>query len=140
MYLRTEDLTKRFGGVVATDGVTLGVARGEVLGLVGPNGAGKSTLLQMLDGVVPPDAGRIVLDGTAVQGWSPQRLAAAGVGRTFQTARVFPGLTVWESVMVGAYTGVLHEDRGLTTGLTVRDMVGSALGLRSARARQRRAA
>ncbi|RIA03858.1 ATP-binding cassette domain-containing protein [Rhodopseudomonas palustris] len=77
-------LTKRFGGLVAVDGVSLRVEPGEIVGLIGPNGAGKTTLFDLLSGVLKPDAGRLAVDGIDVSGAPPHRLAQLGLVRTFQ--------------------------------------------------------
>ena len=84
VLLAAEDVTVRFGGVVALDGVSLSVAPSSIVGLVGPNGAGKTTMFGVLSGLVQPAAGRVVLDGTYVTGASTQRRAQLGLGRTFQ--------------------------------------------------------
>jgi branched-chain amino acid transport system ATP-binding protein len=100
--LEVRALTKRFGGLVATDGVSFSLAAGEILGLIGPNGAGKTTLFNCLAGFFPPTAGEILLEGQAIAGLPPERVAALGVARTFQIVRIFRSLTVVENVMVGA--------------------------------------
>lgn len=101
--LEARDFSKSFGGVTAIDGVSLDVAPGEMLGLIGPNGAGKTTMLNLLTGVYRADAGDLFVDGQPLEaGWQPYRLARLGVVRTFQTARVFPNLNVFENVVVGA--------------------------------------
>jgi branched-chain amino acid transport system ATP-binding protein len=83
-------------------GVELALPPGEALGLIGPNGAGKTTLVNVFSGFQAPDSGSVLLDGVDVTSWSPARLARAGLGRTFQAALPFAGLTVEESVAVGA--------------------------------------
>ena len=95
-----EDVTVRFGGRTALDGVQLDVRPGEILGLIGPNGAGKSTLLDVISGFTRPQAGRVLLDGADLTAVPPHRRAMAGIGRTFQDARLFGDLTVREAVMV----------------------------------------
>ncbi len=99
--LRVVGVEKSFGGVHAVRGVDLEVALGEILGLVGPNGAGKSTLFDCLTGFVRPDAGEAVVDGVRVLGLPPHRVAWAGLGRTFQTMRIFPELSVWDNLLCG---------------------------------------
>lgn len=92
-------------------GVELALSPGEALGLIGPNGAGKTTLVNVLSGFQAPDSGSVFLDGADVTGSSPARLARAGLGRTFQAALPFAGLTVLESVAVGAMgVGVGRRD------------------------------
>lgn len=98
--LRAHDITVRFGGNVAVDGVSVHVESDEILGLIGANGAGKSTLLSAIGGFVPA-SGTVELHGQDVSDWLPHRRAGAGLGRTFQAARLFPELTVRETVLVG---------------------------------------
>jgi branched-chain amino acid transport system ATP-binding protein len=93
-----DDVGKRFGGLVAIDGVSFGVPEGSITGLIGPNGAGKSTLFDCITGVYTPDTGEVRLDGEAIQGLAPNRIAARGVGRTFQTPKTFRGMTVRENL------------------------------------------
>ena len=99
--LRVSGLTKRFGGINAVEDVTFELRRGETLGLIGPNGAGKTTILDLVSGVLPVDGGRIELGGIEISDWSPARRAAAGLGRSFQDARIFPSLTVSENIALG---------------------------------------
>ena len=94
------EVTKRFGGIVALDAVTLAVDPGEIVGLVGPNGAGKTTLFNCLLGLLRPDAGRITFDGTDLGRLPTHRRARLGIGRTFQRVELFPGLTVREHLLV----------------------------------------
>ncbi len=101
VLLRVEGLTKTFGGVRAVDGVDLEVSPATVTGLIGPNGAGKSTVLGMLAGAIRPDAGRIRLGERTVSGQPPHRMAQMGIIRTFQTASLFPQLTVLENLLLG---------------------------------------
>ena len=108
--LRIEDLTVRFGGVAALDGVDLSVGTGEVMGLIGPNGAGKSTLFNVLSGFVQPRSGSVRFRGHDLLRASPDARARAGIGRTFQTPRVVPGETVLENLLVAAEA---HDRTGL---------------------------
>jgi branched-chain amino acid transport system ATP-binding protein len=100
--LEVDRLTKRFGGLVANDGVSFSLQPGEILGLIGPNGAGKTTLFNGLAGFFTPTSGSIQLEGEDVTGFAPERVAALGVARTFQIVRVFRSMTALENVMVGA--------------------------------------
>jgi branched-chain amino acid transport system ATP-binding protein len=93
-------LTVAFGGVHAVAGVSLDVAPGEIVGVIGPNGAGKSTLFDLLGGTVEPDAGRVVLVGGDVTHLRASQRARRGLGRSFQDARLFPSLTVDETIAV----------------------------------------
>jgi len=100
--LEITGVTRSFYGVQALAGVELAVRAGTVTGLIGPNGAGKTTLFNVISGLLPPDAGRIVLDGVDITGWRPDRIAGAGLVRTFQIARGFPRLSVRENLMLYA--------------------------------------
>ena len=99
--LEARDLKVHFGGVHAVDGVDLVLSKGEILGLIGPNGAGKTTLVNALSGFQKPTAGTVLMNGRDVTGLSPHRLARRGLARTFQSVRLFPGLTVLENVELG---------------------------------------
>lgn len=106
--LRIDGLSRSFGGVFAVREVGLTVPSGQTRGLIGPNGAGKSTLFNLVAGLLRPDAGRVDLEGTDVTRLPAHRRAAHGVAIVFQGARVFPGLTTIENVMVGAHTQARH--------------------------------
>ncbi len=99
--LEVDDIVVSFGGVRAVDGVGLRIEPGTIVGLIGPNGAGKSTLLGAISGHVP-SRGRVTIGDLAVGGWSPDRRARAGLGRTFQDARLYPSLTVRDVALVAA--------------------------------------
>jgi branched-chain amino acid transport system ATP-binding protein len=101
--LVVEGLTKRFGGLLANDRVSLTVGRGEIVGLIGPNGAGKTTLFNGITGQFPVDGGRVVLDGADLTNRPPEAIARAGIARTFQLVKVFREMTALENVMVGAF-------------------------------------
>ena len=106
--LEVEGLVRRFGGLVAINEVSTRVEEGEIVGLIGPNGAGKSTLFALIAGALQPSDGRIRFAGRDVTGWSPERAAASGIGRTYQVVRLFRSMTTLENVMLGAY---LRESR-----------------------------
>jgi len=95
-------VTVRFGGVAALNEVSLDLCQGDILGLVGPNGSGKTTLVNVLSGYNKPDSGSVRLDGRAIHGAAPHRIARRGIARTFQGGRLFPRLTVEENIEVGA--------------------------------------
>jgi branched-chain amino acid transport system ATP-binding protein len=99
--LAVDGLTKRFGGLVAVSAVSFAVSRGQVLSIVGPNGAGKTTLFNLITGVIRPDAGDITFEDRTITGLPPHRLAALGIGRTFQNIRLFAHLNALENVMIG---------------------------------------
>jgi branched-chain amino acid transport system ATP-binding protein len=114
--LAIDDLAKDFGGVRAVHGVALRVAPEEILGLIGPNGSGKSTMVNLVTGVFPPSAGRIVFRDRDITGWLPHQVLAAGIGRTFQNIRLFRGLTVWQNLWVAQ--GARAAGRGFMRWLT----------------------
>lgn len=93
-------LTRRFGGLVAVNGVSFKVARGEVVGLLGPNGSGKTTVLNMISGGLKPSGGAIRFSGETISGWPAHRIARAGIARTFQLVRILPSLGVAENIVV----------------------------------------
>jgi len=101
--LEVRDITVRFGGVVALDGVSFAVEPGEICGLIGPNGAGKTTLFNCVSRIYQPDEGSIRFEGRELLRVPPQGIARAGIARTFQNLALFPGMTVLENVMVGAH-------------------------------------
>lgn len=98
--LEARDVIKRFGGLVALDGVQFAAAEGEVLGIIGVNGAGKTTLMNCLCGLYQPDEGEIRLAGEDVTGRTPHEIAARGVGRTFQVPRVFRRMSLIDNLLV----------------------------------------
>jgi branched-chain amino acid transport system ATP-binding protein len=101
--LEVEGLTKRFAGLTAVNNVTISVADKEFLGIVGPNGAGKTTLFSLLAGGLPPTEGRIVFDGVDITGWSADKVASAGLVRTFQLMRPFESMTVLDNVAIASH-------------------------------------
>jgi ABC-type branched-chain amino acid transport systems, ATPase component len=103
MLLETSGLTKRFGGVVAVNAIDLAIAEGQVFGLIGPNGAGKTTLINLISGHLRADGGAIRFANADVTRLRPDQLARRGIARTFQSIRLFKGLTVLENVLVGRY-------------------------------------
>ncbi len=109
--LELESVSRSFGSLKVTDGLTLAVAPGEALGIIGPNGAGKTTLMNLIAGDLPLDAGTIRFDGRDItQLRAPQR-CRAGIARSYQIPQPFVGLTVLENVLVGAVFGAGHGER-----------------------------
>ena len=120
-------LSKRFGGVQALHQVSFSITRGQIYGLIGPNGAGKTTLFNLLTGIYRPDAGTFAFDGRDITGLTPDRIAAAGIARTFQNIRLFHNLSALENVMIGRHArtragvfgailrnrATLEEERGI---------------------------
>jgi branched-chain amino acid transport system ATP-binding protein len=103
--LQISDLSKRFGGLQAVDRLSLTVNEGEILGLIGPNGAGKSTVFNLINGVYPPDSGRIVFAGQDITGERPHRIARQGLARAHQIVQPLGGLSVLDNCTVGACFG-----------------------------------
>ena len=110
VLLEVEGLTKRYGGLIANRAVSMTMARGEIRGLIGPNGAGKTTLVNLLTGIETPDAGRFRLGGTDLTGLSSHRIAAEGLVRTFQVARVFANLSVRENLILAYLASASRGD------------------------------
>jgi branched-chain amino acid transport system ATP-binding protein len=100
--LRIENLSMRFGGMVALDNVSAELYKGEILGLIGPNGAGKTTLFNCITGELKPSAGKVFLGQKQISGQQPNKICRAGIGRTFQIVRPFNSMTVRENVAVAA--------------------------------------
>jgi branched-chain amino acid transport system ATP-binding protein len=112
--LDARDITVRFGGLTALDGVSLAVPPQQVTGVIGPNGAGKTTLLNVLCGFVRPDSGNISLDGRPLTRLRPHKLASLGIARTLQGVGLFGNMSVLENVMTGAS---VHTRTGVTSAL-----------------------
>lgn len=98
--LEVDELRKSFGAVSAVDGLTMNVEEGSITGLIGPNGAGKSTAFNLITGLIQPDSGTVRFRGTDITGWESYEVAQAGIGRTFQHARIFDKMTVQENLEV----------------------------------------
>lgn len=98
--LEVENLTKRFGGLVAVNNVSFHVDEGEIVGIIGPNGAGKTTLFNLVSGFLKPDSGTVRFEGEDITGFAPQRIVNKGIARTFQVVRPFRHLPVIANVMV----------------------------------------
>jgi branched-chain amino acid transport system ATP-binding protein len=102
--LEVRDITMRFGGIVALDGVSFDMAEGQIVGLIGPNGAGKTTLFNCLSRLYTPDGGDLLFQGVSILHATAHGIASLGVGRTFQNLALFPTMTVLQNVMVGAHS------------------------------------
>ena len=100
--LEVVGLSKSFSGLRALENVSFLVPEGSIIGLIGPNGAGKTTCFNVIAGVTQADAGEVRLAGTRIDGWRPDQVCRAGIGRTFQLVKPFAGLSVMENVIVGA--------------------------------------
>ena len=108
--LELKDLRKSFGGIRAVDGVSLRVGVGERVAVIGPNGAGKSTLFGLISGELRADAGEVLLAGGSMRGVTPDRRARRGLGRTFQSARLFAGMSVAENLELARVAGGRGKD------------------------------
>ncbi|MBM4285428.1 MAG: ABC transporter ATP-binding protein [Deltaproteobacteria bacterium] len=104
--LTVDSLTKHFGGVKALEEVTFEVEPGEILALIGPNGAGKTTCFNVINGLLPPTAGRVFLDGVDLLDLPPYHRARLGLARTFQNIQLFGGMSVLENVLTGRHLGL----------------------------------
>ena len=104
--LSAHNLTKRFGGLAAVNDVSLELWLGQIHAVIGPNGAGKSTLANLLSGDLPPTSGRMVLSGTDVTGWTPEKISRRGLGRSYQKTNIFTTFSVWDNVRLAAQSRV----------------------------------
>ena len=127
MLLRTEKLSKHFGGLKAVDRIDFELEEGEVRGLIGPNGSGKSTFFNLVSGIYRPDEGsRVWIDEQETTGFEPHLIADLGVARTFQLLRVFSEMTVLQNLLVGHHNHVSYGT------------IASMLGTRGVRAEEKR--
>jgi len=124
--LQIQDVTRRFGGLVAVNQVRFEVSRGEIFGLIGPNGAGKTTLFNLITGLIPIEAGQVLYQGANLTNLPPHKIAGSGVARTFQNIRLFGDQSVLENIVIAQH---LHQKSSLIAGI---------LGLPSARQEERR--
>ena len=122
--VRIENVSKKFGGLLAVDGASLSVQAGRITALIGPNGAGKTTLFAMISGFLVPSAGRIFHRGQDITGVPPYRLARRGIARTFQIVRPFAGLSVHENITVGAHLSRRSRADALEAAVQVAALVG----------------
>jgi len=113
VLLRTDGIKKAYGGVQALNGATISVEEGAVAGLIGPNGSGKTTLFNVITGYERPDEGQVYFGDKAITNHAPDKVFAAGIGRTFQLTRIFPRLTVIENMLIAAQAK--DRPRGLTS-------------------------
>jgi ABC-type branched-chain amino acid transport systems, ATPase component len=103
--LRTEHLTKRFGGLTAVDDLSLSLARGQLHAIIGPNGAGKTTFFNLISGLLPVTSGRVFFDGQDITGLMPHQISRLGIKRTLQIKSVFNQLTVADNLWVTRQAG-----------------------------------
>ncbi len=112
--LRTENVKKRFGGIVALNGVSIDVEERSLTMIIGPNGSGKTTLINVISGIYKPDHGRIRFNGTDITGKPPHQIYKVGLVRTFQIPSLFTNLTVLENLLVAAR---IHEGESLLNAI-----------------------
>jgi branched-chain amino acid transport system ATP-binding protein len=126
--LSVRNVTRRFGGIVAIDDVSLDVEQGQIVGLIGPNGAGKTTLFNVVTRLYKPDAGELEFDGKSLLRTPPHRIVRRGIARTFQNVELFRTMTVLDNVLVGAHTRTkpFAGDAPRARALEVLDYVGIA--------------
>ncbi|MFD4841584.1 ABC transporter ATP-binding protein [Achromobacter sp. NPDC058515] len=105
LLLAAHAVTRRFGGLTAVDGVSLGLQRGQVHAVIGTNGAGKSTLINILSGELAPTSGQVMLGGRDITAWRQPERARAGLGRSYQRSTLFPELSVFENCRLAAQAG-----------------------------------
>ena len=127
--LEVRNLTRRFGGLAAVDGVSFDVQAGEILGLIGPNGAGKTTLVNLITGLDSPSSGDVRFFGQSVRRLPPHERGRRGIARTFQVVKPLLGMTVRENVMVGALFGTAGHTRGLREAGREADEALAVVGL-----------
>jgi branched-chain amino acid transport system ATP-binding protein len=120
--LSVREVTLRFGGIVALDGVSFDVERGQISGLIGPNGAGKTTAFNVITRLYPPDEGELELDGESLLRTPPHRIVRRGIARTFQNINLFRTMSVLENVLLGAHAR--GRDVGDEEALAMLDYVG----------------
>jgi branched-chain amino acid transport system ATP-binding protein len=114
VLLSAKQLTKRFGGLAAVNQVSVDLVLGRIQAVIGPNGAGKSTLTNLLSGDLPPTTGTVTLGGADITGWTPERIARQGLGRSYQKTNIFLPFTVWENVRLAAQSRAPHAARWLS--------------------------
>jgi len=117
MLLNMENVTRRFGGVIAVNNLSLSVEKGEIVGLIGPNGAGKTTVFNLLGGTYHADSGEIEFNATTITRKAPHEICRLGISRTFQIPRPFPDLTALLNVGVGTLGGKRRPHMSFTDGL-----------------------
>jgi len=129
--LELENVTKRFGGLVAVNDVSLQIEAGELIGIVGPNGSGKTTLYNVISGVYSPEEGRVIFQGKDITNLPPYRRAPLGIGRTFQIPRPFKSASVRENVAIGAMFGTLSGKVSVDESLEIADHYIELIGLQT---------
>ncbi len=124
--LDVRGVSKRFGGLQALSDVSFTVGAGEIVGIIGPNGAGKTTLFNVVTGVHPPDAGRVIFRGEDVTGAPAHRVCRLGAARTFQISKPFAALTVLQAVRIGALNRIPDMAGATAKAMEVLELMGLA--------------
>ena len=120
--LKVRDLSKRFKKLVAVNDISFDVREGEILGVMGPNGAGKTTLINLISGFIRPDSGKILWKDQNISGFKAFKIARMGIARTFQKARIFPNMSVYDNILVA-----IHDAIAKATPKDVRIRIGELL-------------
>ena len=131
--LRLENVTKRFGGLVAVDDVSFSIQEGELMAVVGPNGAGKTTLFNVICGVFPPEEGKVFFEDQDITHLAVYKRAPLGLGRTFQIPRPFGSASVRDNVAIGAMFGTLSGKVSVDDSLEIADQYIDLVGLQAHR-------
>lgn len=124
VILDARNVTKKFGGLVANDNVSMHLNKGEILGIIGANGAGKTTMFNMMAGALPVTSGEILFKGQPIQGLKPHKICEMGIGRTYQIVQPFQNLDVLGNVMVGAFVKYPKFDDAKAKALEVLKFTG----------------
>jgi len=127
--LEVQEVTKRFGGLVAIYKVSFDIPTGKFIGIVGPNGSGKTTLFNLINGVFYPDEGQIIFDGKDITKLPPYKRAPLGIARTFQIPRPFNSATVLENVAVGGMFGTFGTKNSVDSSLDQAEEIIQLVGL-----------
>jgi branched-chain amino acid transport system ATP-binding protein len=132
VLLAARELTKRFGGLAAVNGVSLELQLGRIHAVIGPNGAGKSTLANLLSGDIAPTSGSVTLNGADITGWKPEKISRQQLGRSYQKTNIFLPFTVWENVRMAAQSRSPRALRWLSRATSFADtneLAGRAMEL-----------
>lgn len=131
--LKVENVTKRFGGLVAVDNMSFEITHGEMMAIVGPNGAGKTTMFNLINGVFPADEGRMIFEDLDVTTFPAYKRAHLGIGRTFQIPRPFASATVQENIAIGAMFGAAGSETSVDQAMEMADYYIDLIGLKDHR-------
>lgn len=124
LLFRAENITKRYGGLVANSDISIEINKGDIVGLIGPNGAGKSTFFKMVSGVIKPTSGRLYFNDVDITNKKVHEFCDIGIACTFQHAKVFSALTVFESVLIGSYNRHPQRHEAVEYAREIIDYIG----------------